>query len=1418
MKKTTLKILSAMLLMCTYVGIAQTLNQAANWPNVGWTLSGTYTASGLLSNPTVAGTTFTFDDDAAGDGSFDDIIATSPIINLTAASMAGETHITIASAYTYRPLNSDVLTIETYDADAMTWSTLYTFAGTSLVNDYETCANTVAYATPILDISGFTATQLAGFQYRISYNDQDGWNWGWCITSRTITSAAPPPCADPSALTTTNITDTTADLGWTDNNTPAATAWDVEIVTSGTAATGTPTATGVTNPYNATGLTADTPYDFYVRALCPGGGTTNSNWVGPFTFRTTCVATATPYTEDFETFTPVTDTAFAIENCWTGSNTGGNYFWEAAAGTDVGSSGTGPDPTITTGNYFYTEASASTAGNIAELISAPIDLSGLTAPGLTFNYHMFGGQIGTLDVLINGTDNVWSLSGQQQTSETDPWESALINLTAYAGQTITVTFRATGAGSFEGDIAIDNVAFAELPACPDPITLTVTNITDTTANLGWTENGTATMWDVEIVTAGTAPTGTPTTSGVTTNPYTTTGLASNTLYDFYVRANCGMDGTSNWVGPFTFRTACVAIVAPYIEDFETFTTASVAFTNENCWTGTGGNYFWEAAPGTDVGSPDTGPDETITTGNYFYTEASSGVAGDTTDLISPLIDLSGLTAPALTFNYHMFGTDIGTLDVLVNGTDNVWTLSGQQQTTATAPWELAIIDLSAYAGQNISVTFRGTSVGIFEGDIAIDNVFFIEFPTCLWPTLLNATNISIISADLSWTENNTTPATMWDVEIVTSGTAPTGTPTASGVANPYNATGLTGNTTYDFYVRADCGVTDGVSIWAGPYTFTTDCDPFTAPYTQDFENAGTIPDCWDLGGDEDWLFTNTGAGQHIGNNGTILGSTPSGGFFAYVDDSTPDATNAQLDSPFVDVSGLTTPSLSFYELSHNEGNANATLTVSVWDGVVWNVMETYNTNTPSGWVLRVIDLSGLTFTGPARARFSVADSGSFYDDIAIDDVTFDELPPCPSRIYVTSTGTAGNTGADWANATSLQNALLITNSCTTAVEIWVAQGTYTPGTNRTDAFTLSPNVSMYGGFVGSETTLSQRDYATNLTILSGDIDTVGINDSYTVVHLPNSNITVDGFIIENGNANAASTGIYDRFGAGIYMSDTADNNNITNCIIRNNNGVSGVGFANFATGTITITNTLFHGNVATHSGAAIGAEGGTTNLINCTLVNNTIDAGGVGGGALRIFNGSFDAVNTIFAANGPDASDAIFSQPGGGTGTLTYSYCAFDVSYPNAGTDNGNSLENTDPLFTDATNSDYTLQSSSPLIDIGNNASVTGVIGDLAYNERIFNTTVDLGVYEFGAPPLSVNENSFVNSISIYPNPASDIVHFRTDNTVAITKVELYDFLGKRVLLSENTNKIHVAQFDSGVYILKLYAGKQVKTHKIVVE
>lgn len=87
-------------------------------------------------------------------------------------------------------------------------------------------------------------------------------------------------CYAPTALTATNITTTSADLAWTTIG--SETAWNIEYGEAGfTQGSGT-TVAATTNPYNLTGLTANTAYSFYVQADC--GSSDTSAWAGPFDF------------------------------------------------------------------------------------------------------------------------------------------------------------------------------------------------------------------------------------------------------------------------------------------------------------------------------------------------------------------------------------------------------------------------------------------------------------------------------------------------------------------------------------------------------------------------------------------------------------------------------------------------------------------------------------------------------------------------------------------------------------------------------------------------------------------------------------------------------------------------------------------------------------------------------------------------------------------------------------------------------------------------------------------------------------------------------------------------------------------------------------------------------------------------------
>ena len=86
--------------------------------------------------------------------------------------------------------------------------------------------------------------------------------------------------------------------------------------------------------------------------------------------------------------------------------------------------------------------------------------------------------------------------------------------------------------------------------------------------------------------------------------------------------------------------------------------------------------------------------------------------------------------------------------------------------------------------------------------------------------------------------------------------------------------------------------------------------------------------------------------------------------------------------------------------------------------------------------------------------------------------------------YVTQNGAGSKDGKSWDNASSNLKDVM-NNKAQEGHEIWVAMGTYSPGESEADTFTLKKGVKAYGGFAGGETSLSDRNWVDNVTILNG---------------------------------------------------------------------------------------------------------------------------------------------------------------------------------------------------------------------------------------------------------------------------------------------------------------------------------------------
>lgn len=86
--------------------------------------------------------------------------------------------------------------------------------------------------------------------------------------------------------------------------------------------------------------------------------------------------------------------------------------------------------------------------------------------------------------------------------------------------------------------------------------------------------------------------------------------------------------------------------------------------------------------------------------------------------------------------------------------------------------------------------------------------------------------------------------------------------------------------------------------------------------------------------------------------------------------------------------------------------------------------------------------------------------------------------------------------------------------------------------------------------------------------------------------------------------------------------------------------------------------------------------------------------------------------------------------------------------------------------------------------------------------------------------PLGINEPIFKNEISLFPNPAKNILNLEWNslNTISVT---IYNSISQKLsttLLSNQNKVIDISELKNGLYILKIIDGSKIKIKKIIVE
>lgn len=629
-----------------------------------------------------------------------------------------------------------------------------------------------------------------------------------------------PDCPPVSNIALTTLDSNMLTLTWNENG--DATSWTIEYGTHGFTQ-GNGISTVVTSlPFTISGLTPNTEYDIYVTPDCTGDIIPSAM----ATFRTANVYVNLPLSCGFE------DTV--QNNIWTlanGTLTNKWYIGSAASndGTNslfVSNDGISLNYTISSSTmvFAYCDVMIPNAGTYAysydwkcngessydylRVALVPISTELVPASTVPTGFGTTGLPAGW--IAIDGGSKL-NLQSNWQTRTSD------INITTPGVYHLVFAFRCDGSGGTAPAGAIDNVQFAAL-SCDRPASITINNITQTTADASWPASGTVAQWEYQVD------------NGPITTVYDTTcslmGLSANTAYTLRVRAVCGAGDTSLWAST-SFRTLCGYVTLPYTETFEGYPAGSSTTGSDfiPCWShlnnGTSyGGYPYLSNSASYNHTPGGNG------GLYWYNATTAGTYGDYQCIVLPAVDptvntnsllLSFWAKSSSTSYYPVF-----IVGVMTNPIDITTFVPVDTVYVSGTDWQLFEVPLARYAGTGNSVAIRANRPSslwyAYVDDVTLDYA-----PTCYRLDEVR-TDVTVAAGSnhlaLTWDDAS---AYSYEVQYGNHGfTLGSGTTLTTSV-NSITITGLSSLTSYDVYVRKICTVGD-TSQWVMGTFMTAMCD------------------------------------------------------------------------------------------------------------------------------------------------------------------------------------------------------------------------------------------------------------------------------------------------------------------------------------------------------------------------------------------------------------------------------------------------------------------------------------------------------------------------------------------------------------------------------------------------------------------
>jgi hypothetical protein len=512
------------------------------------------------------------------------------------------------------------------------------------------------------------------------------------------------------------------------------------------------------------------------------------------------------------------------------------------------------------------------------------------------------------------------------------------------------------------------------PACNTPALLTSTIQSTSAATISWNALASASGgYDYIVSTVNTAPTAGSTPTGSTTSSSVAlTGLTPNTTYYFWVRSNCGSGVLSNWSATGTFFTNyCVPTSSCTLGDVIASVTLNTLSntTGTACSTAPAGYSDFTGNPAlTTTLVPST--TYTVTVGAAAYAQSVAVWIDYNDDLVFDNVT-------------ERVGNTAAGSPVPVNGTSSFTITLGCTPPAGVHRMRIRSSDNSIVNGpaQTPCATY---SYGETE-----DYLITIAAPPAC-PSLgapITTVSTTAFTADLSFPLGCST-ASNFDIEygpvgfVQGTGTVVQAVPgTISGSTATVTLTGLNATTTYNVYIRANCG-SGLTSSWVGAATATTLDPPCTgSPNFPDASSTTSASVC------PNGVVSMTATGLSTGLSGLSNQwqfSTVSGGPYTNVVGGT-GATSASYTTP-----ALVSPGTYYYVLTSTCSFSSTSIS-SGEIAVTVNPLPTINVTPSNGG--NFCGTGTLTATGAANytwepALFLESNTGATVISLATTNATF----------------------------------------------------------------------------------------------------------------------------------------------------------------------------------------------------------------------------------------------------------------------------------------------------------------------------------------------------------------------------------------------------------------------------------------------